>query len=62
MSYSCKLISKKFFVVGFCSHWSDIEKISSVDELGQMENSLKESLNQINTHKVSTRLSYKMFT
>ncbi|WJX62602.1 hypothetical protein P8452_47580 [Trifolium repens] len=33
------------------SHWSDIEKISSVDELGQMENSLKESLNQINTHK-----------
>ena len=33
------------------SHWTDIEKISSVDELGHMENSLKESLNQIQTHK-----------
>ncbi|CAK8569238.1 unnamed protein product [Lathyrus sativus] len=32
-------------------HWSDIEKISGVDELGQLENSLKESLNQIHTHK-----------
>ena len=46
-------LKKNVFVV-FCSNWSDIEKISSVDKLGQMENSLKESLNQIQSHKVCT--------
>lgn len=42
------------FVVGLCSHWTEFDKISNVDQLGQMENSLRESLNQIRTRKVYT--------
>ncbi|KAK8699763.1 hypothetical protein V6N13_115841 [Hibiscus sabdariffa] len=33
------------------SCWTDIDKINNVDHLGQMEDSLKESLNQIRVHK-----------
>ncbi|KAG5023680.1 hypothetical protein JHK82_019582 [Glycine max] len=33
------------------SHWTEFDKISNVDQLGQMENSLRESLNQIRTRK-----------
>ncbi|XP_027347742.1 agamous-like MADS-box protein AGL30 [Abrus precatorius] len=33
------------------SHWTEFDKISSVEQLGQMENSLRESLNQIRTRK-----------
>ncbi|XP_029127208.1 agamous-like MADS-box protein AGL30 isoform X6 [Cajanus cajan] len=33
------------------SHWNEFDKISSVEQLGQMENSLRESLNQIRTRK-----------
>ncbi|TKY69662.1 MADS-box transcription factor 1 [Spatholobus suberectus] len=33
------------------SYWTDLSKINSVEQLGQMENSLKESLNQIRSHK-----------
>lgn len=33
------------------SYWSCPDKIDSVDHLAQMENSLRESLNQIHTHK-----------
>lgn len=38
----------------FCSCWTNPDKISSVEQLGQMESSLRESLNQIRTHKVSS--------
>ncbi|KAK7400904.1 hypothetical protein VNO78_12213 [Psophocarpus tetragonolobus] len=33
------------------SHWTEFDKISNVEQLGQMENSLRESLNQIRTRK-----------
>ncbi|KAK9277739.1 hypothetical protein L1049_007286 [Liquidambar formosana] len=33
------------------SYWTKPEKISSMEHLGQMEDSLRESLNQIQTHK-----------
>ncbi|KAL4303505.1 hypothetical protein GQ457_10G029170 [Hibiscus cannabinus] len=33
------------------SCWTDVDKINNVDHLGQMEDSLKESLNQIRVHK-----------
>ncbi|XP_038724172.1 agamous-like MADS-box protein AGL30 isoform X2 [Tripterygium wilfordii] len=33
------------------SYWNNPEKINNVEDLGQMENSLRESLNQIRTHK-----------
>ncbi|KAE8732945.1 hypothetical protein F3Y22_tig00001674pilonHSYRG00075 [Hibiscus syriacus] len=33
------------------SCWTDIDKINNVDHLGQMEDSLKESINQIRAHK-----------
>ncbi|KAL2344524.1 hypothetical protein Fmac_005809 [Flemingia macrophylla] len=33
------------------SHWNEFDKISSVEQLGHMENSLRESLNQIRTRK-----------
>ncbi|KAG5068118.1 hypothetical protein JHK85_000495 [Glycine max] len=32
-------------------YWTDLGKSNSVEQLGQMENSLKESLNQIRSHK-----------
>lgn len=55
-SYNLQANLRFFFIFFFVffSNWSDIEKISSVDKLGQLENSLKESLNQIQTHKVCT--------
>ncbi|QCD82528.1 MADS-box transcription factor [Vigna unguiculata] len=33
------------------SYWTEFDKITNVEQLGQMENSLKESLNQIRTRK-----------
>ncbi|XP_018845248.2 agamous-like MADS-box protein AGL30 isoform X2 [Juglans regia] len=33
------------------SYWTNLDKINSVEHLGQMEDSLRESLNQIRTHK-----------
>ncbi|KAF7809109.1 agamous-like MADS-box protein AGL30 isoform X1 [Senna tora] len=33
------------------SHWTEIDKINSVEQLGQMENSLRESINQIQSRK-----------
>ncbi|XP_038692664.1 agamous-like MADS-box protein AGL30 isoform X1 [Tripterygium wilfordii] len=33
------------------SYWNNPEKINNVEDLGQMENSLRESLNQIRAHK-----------
>ncbi|XP_041010755.1 agamous-like MADS-box protein AGL30 isoform X3 [Juglans microcarpa x Juglans regia] len=33
------------------SYWTNPDKIDSIEHLGQMENSLRESLNQIQTHK-----------
>ncbi|KAK8627747.1 hypothetical protein V6N13_135349 [Hibiscus sabdariffa] len=35
------------------SCWTNIDKINNVEQLGQMEDSLKESLNQIQAHKES---------
>ncbi|KAJ1423657.1 hypothetical protein SESBI_12293 [Sesbania bispinosa] len=33
------------------NHWTELDKVSNVNQLEQMENSLKQSLNQIQTHK-----------
>ncbi|KAK7362360.1 hypothetical protein VNO77_04471 [Canavalia gladiata] len=33
------------------SHWTEFDKISNVEQLGHMENSIRESLNQIRTRK-----------
>lgn len=41
-----------FFFSEFCSYWTNPEKISNVEHLEQMENSLRESLNQIRAHRV----------
>ncbi|KAH1264605.1 Agamous-like MADS-box protein AGL30 [Glycine max] len=35
----------------FFGYWTDLGTSNSVEQLGQMENSLKESLNQIRSHK-----------
>lgn len=52
LSDQAKLLHKRISEIHErLSNWSDIEKISSVDKLGQLEDSLKESLNQIQTHK-----------
>ncbi|KAG4394435.1 hypothetical protein GLYMA_20G034000v4 [Glycine max] len=37
------------------SHWTEFDKINSVDQLGRMENSLRESLDQIRTHKENVK-------
>ncbi|GMJ04688.1 hypothetical protein HRI_004138000 [Hibiscus trionum] len=37
------------------SCWTDIDNINNVDHLGQMEDSLKESLNQIRAHRENLR-------
>ncbi|XP_028221501.1 agamous-like MADS-box protein AGL30 [Glycine soja] len=37
------------------SHWTEFDKISSVDQLGRMENSLRESLDQIRTRKENVK-------
>ncbi|XP_061370903.1 agamous-like MADS-box protein AGL30 isoform X2 [Gastrolobium bilobum] len=37
------------------SHWAEFDKISSVEQLGQMENSLRESINEIRTRKENTK-------
>lgn len=39
-------------VIVLDSCWSNPDKIDNVEHLQQMENSLKESLNQIRLHKV----------
>ncbi|XP_044491845.1 agamous-like MADS-box protein AGL30 isoform X2 [Mangifera indica] len=33
------------------SYWTNLEKINNIEHLGQMENSIRESLNQIRLHK-----------
>lgn len=57
MSYGCKLFLQ-FFIIGFHSFWIELNKINSVEQLGLMENSLKESLNQIRSHKVHVTLHW----
>lgn len=41
-----------FILFWVCSYWINPDKINTVEDLGQMEDSLRESLNQIRTHKV----------
>ena len=41
---------KLFFY--FCIYWTDPEKINSIEHLVQIEDSLRESLDQVQTHKV----------
>ena len=38
--------------MSFCSYWTNPDKINSIEHLGQLENSLRESLNQIRSCKV----------
>lgn len=62
--YNVKLFTLMFnsmFIIWLCSYWTEFDKITNVEQLGQMENSLKESLNQIRTRKVYIALSYKLF-
>ncbi|KAL3011687.1 hypothetical protein AAZX31_07G212500 [Glycine max] len=44
------------------SHWTEFDKISNVDQLGQMENSLRESLNQIRTRKENIKKQQQLMS
>lgn len=44
------------------SNWTEIDKISSVYQLGQMENSVRESLKQIQTHKENIKKQQQLVT
>lgn len=41
------------YFIEFCRYWTNPDKINSVEHLGQMENSLRDSLNHLRMHKVS---------
>lgn len=41
------------YFIEFCRYWTNPDKINSMEHLGQMENSLRDSLNHLRMHKVS---------
>lgn len=44
--------SKSYSFMPFFSYWNNLDKVDSIEHLNQMENSLKESINQIHLQKV----------
>jgi len=49
-------MSVLFFIlvsVMFCSYWTEPDKINNVEHLGQLEISIRQSLDQLRAHKVS---------
>lgn len=48
----CYLICELYLWFYDISYWTEVEKVDSIDDLQQLENSIRQSLYQIRVHKV----------